>query len=36
MLRWNITSNVRTLLIKDLQNVKFVMKGGSVYKNEMH
>src|SRR6266481_415419 len=22
--------------IKDLQNVKFVMKGGSVYKNEMH
>jgi imidazolonepropionase-like amidohydrolase len=22
--------------IKELQNVKFVMKGGSVYKNEMH
>jgi imidazolonepropionase-like amidohydrolase len=22
--------------IKELENVKFVMKGGSVYKNEMH
>jgi len=22
--------------IKELENVKFVMKGGAVYKNEMH